>query len=153
MTHSASKEASRKLQGAKCRSSLSKYARYKRTTAFFLDWLLRARGRGRHAGQRVELETLSDVVKEIAAAPRRLRRSCCKSCPRLSQPVNAPSHCENTWPQDDRAQRGHQHFLGLLKDWHMTLKVVGQEAAAETESTRFENYYEVLQVDEDYFPE
>ncbi|KAF4042815.1 hypothetical protein GN244_ATG05124 [Phytophthora infestans] len=46
-----------------------KYARYKRATAFFLDWLLRARGGGRHAGQRVQLEALNDVVKEIAADP------------------------------------------------------------------------------------
>ncbi|KAE8915550.1 hypothetical protein PF005_g16728 [Phytophthora fragariae] len=46
-----------------------KYARYKRATAFFLDWLLRARGRGRHTAQRVQLEAFNEVVKEIAADP------------------------------------------------------------------------------------
>ncbi|KAG3194916.1 hypothetical protein PC128_g8915 [Phytophthora cactorum] len=135
----------------------SKYARYKRTTAFFLDWLLRARGRGRHAGQRVELETLSDVVKEIAAAPSTLTPKLLQELPKALAAcqcsITLREHVATFFPEDDRAQRGHQHFLGLLKDWHMTLKVVGQEAAAETESTRFENYYEVLQVDEDYFPD
>ncbi|KAG3151523.1 hypothetical protein PI126_g10971 [Phytophthora idaei] len=47
----------------------SKCARYKSATAFFLDCLLRARGHGRHADKRVKLETLNDVVQEIAAQP------------------------------------------------------------------------------------
>ncbi|KAI9987567.1 hypothetical protein PInf_023608 [Phytophthora infestans] len=136
----------------------SKYARYKRTTAFFLDWLLRARGRGRHAGQRVELAALSDVVKEIAAAPSTLTPKLLQELPKALAAcqcsITLRQHVSTFFSEDDTAQRGHQHFLGLLKDWHATLKdVENQEAAAETESTRFENYYEVLQVDEDYFPD
>ncbi|ETN21509.1 hypothetical protein PPTG_01666 [Phytophthora nicotianae INRA-310] len=135
-----------------------KYVRYKRATAFFLDWLLRARGRGRHAGQRVELETLSDVVKEIAASPSTLTPKLLQELPKALAAcqcsITLREHVATFFPEDDRAQRGHQYFLGLLKDWHMTLKDLGKpEAAVETESTRFENYYEVLQVDEDYFPD
>ncbi|EGZ17095.1 hypothetical protein PHYSODRAFT_264438 [Phytophthora sojae] len=111
-----------------------KYARYKRATAFFLDWLLRARGRGQPTGARVDLKALDDVVREIAAGP------------------------PTFFAEDDAAQQGHRHFLQLLKSWHQTLMQADGEpddddALLEMESTKFENYYEVLQVDEDYFPD
>ncbi|KAG7398228.1 hypothetical protein PHYBOEH_011473 [Phytophthora boehmeriae] len=52
----------------------------------------------------------------------------------------------------------HQYFLNLLKDWHRTLSAVESDtnsaASASTgESRRFGNYYDVLRVDEDYFPD
>ncbi|KAF1775286.1 hypothetical protein GQ600_4444 [Phytophthora cactorum] len=145
MTHSASKKLQGNFKEPNVGVPCSKYARYKRTTAFFLDWLLRARGRGRHAGQRVELETLSDVVKEIAAAPSTLTPKLLQELPKALAAcqcsITLREHVTTFFPEDDRAQRGHQHFLGLLKDWHMTLK------------HEVWNYYEVLQVDEDYFPD
>ncbi|EGZ17069.1 hypothetical protein PHYSODRAFT_331090 [Phytophthora sojae] len=82
----------------------SKYSRYKRATAFFLDWLLRARDHGRHTGKRVQLETLSVIVKDIAADPSSL-----------------------------------------------TSKLLGWRCQAPVEP--FESYYDILQVDEDYFPD
>ncbi|KAG6965871.1 hypothetical protein JG688_00007015 [Phytophthora aleatoria] len=86
----------------------SKYSRYKRVTAFFLDWLLRARGRGRFAGKRLDLNAISAVVEDIAQDPTTLT-------PKLLQ---GPGSVTGT-----------------------------------TEIRRFENYYQVLQEDEDYFPD
>ncbi|KAG7389106.1 hypothetical protein PHYPSEUDO_011084 [Phytophthora pseudosyringae] len=115
-----------------------KYARYKRATALFLDWLLRARGGGRHAGQRVQLEALNDVVKEIAADPSTLT-------PKLLQELpKALAAC---------------HYGITLREhsWHRTLRGVELETppdltAVEREKAKVNNYYEVLQVDEDIFP-
>ncbi|KAG7376792.1 hypothetical protein PHYPSEUDO_012755 [Phytophthora pseudosyringae] len=115
-----------------------KYARYKRATAFFLDWLLCARGRGRHADQRVQLEALNDVVKEIAADPSTLT-------PKLVQELpKALAAC---------------HYGITLREhsWHRTLRGVELETppdltAVEREKAKVDNYYEVLQVDEDIFP-
>ncbi|KAE9356497.1 hypothetical protein PF008_g3582 [Phytophthora fragariae] len=136
---------------------MSKYTRYKRATAFFLDWLLLARGRGRHAGRRVKLSAISDVVQEIAAAPGS------SLTPKLLQTLPkalAACQCAITLRQHATAffsggDRGHQHFLQLLRGWHETLQSVlhTQHQDEDTESKRFENYYQVLQVDEDYFPD
>ncbi|GMF13182.1 unnamed protein product [Phytophthora lilii] len=44
---------------------------------------------------------------------------------------------------------------GLLKSWHSTLKGldIALTQKSDEESMRFDNYYEVLQVDDDYFPD
>ncbi|KAE9314719.1 hypothetical protein PF008_g19422 [Phytophthora fragariae] len=135
----------------------SKYSRYKRATAFFLDWLLRARGRGRHAGSRVQLETFSLVVEEIAADPSILTPKLLQELPKAL----AACQCAITFRQHVAsffadAEGGHQHFLELLRTWFINLKRVvteQQQAAVESESSKFENYYQVLEVDEDYFPD
>ncbi|GMF28026.1 unnamed protein product [Phytophthora fragariaefolia] len=148
-----------------------KYARYKRATAFFLDWLLRARGRGQHAGARVELKTLDDVVHGIAAQPTSLTPKLLRELPKALAAcqcaITLREHVAAFFAEDDAAQQGHRHFLELLKSWHKALMHADTEAAdddellemesaklaMELESTRFESYYEVLQVDEDYFPD
>ncbi|KAL4173501.1 hypothetical protein KRP22_005455 [Phytophthora ramorum] len=89
----------------------SKYARYKRVTTFFLNWVLNARGRGRDTGQKVERKAMFFAA-------------------------------------DDEGQHSHQHFLSLLRGWLATLKGVEvQQQRVERES-----YYEVLELDEEYFP-
>ncbi|KAG7375526.1 hypothetical protein PHYPSEUDO_000739 [Phytophthora pseudosyringae] len=60
----------------------SKYARYKRATAFFLDWLLRAQGLGRYVGQRMKLDAISDVVRDIALEPSVLTPKLSQSFPK-----------------------------------------------------------------------
>ncbi|KAL4105540.1 hypothetical protein PRIC1_003602 [Phytophthora ramorum] len=133
----------------------SKYARYKRATAFFLDWLLRARGRGRRSGKRVQLDEFNDVVQEIAAKPSTLTPKLLGELPKAL----AACQCSITFREhvatffaDD--QEGHRHFLGLLKKWLASLKQVEtQQTDGTVKIKRFENYYEVLQVDEDYFPD
>ncbi|KAI9987569.1 hypothetical protein PInf_023610 [Phytophthora infestans] len=136
---------------------VGKYARYKRATAFFLDWLLRARGRSKHAGQESELDNLTSVVEEIAAAPASLTPKLLNEFPKAL----AACQCAITFREQVAAylgggDSGHRHFLSLLKGWQKTLKAVERERqgddATETDSTRFENYYAVLEVDEDYFP-
>ncbi|GMF26115.1 unnamed protein product [Phytophthora fragariaefolia] len=133
----------------------SKYARYKRATAFFLDWLLLAHGRGRRAGARVKLSALSDVVREIAAQPSSLT-------PRLLQDLpKALAACQCAITLREHAavffsggDRGHEHFLRLLRGWHGSLQgVLSQRDDDARESNKFANYYKVLEVDEDYFPD
>ncbi|POM70861.1 Hypothetical protein PHPALM_12648 [Phytophthora palmivora] len=137
---------------------VNKYARYKRSTAFFLDWLLRARGRGRHGDQRVHLETLNDVVKGIAAEPSTLTPKLLQELPKALAAcqcsITLREHVATFFAEDNRGQEGHQHFLKLLKSWHSMLKTVKWERqeVVEREKSKFENYYQVLQVDEDYFP-
>ncbi|KAI9987559.1 hypothetical protein PInf_023600 [Phytophthora infestans] len=139
-----------------------KYARYKRATAFFLDWLLRARGGGRHAGQRVQLEALNDVVKEIAADPSTLTPKLLQQLPKAlaacQYAITLREHVASFFPEDDEGQVGHQYFLELLQGWHRTLRGVEVETPPELadlqlENSKLENYYEVLQVDEDYSPD
>jgi len=142
----------------------SKYARYKRATAFFLDWLLRARGRGRghHTGKRLQLQTLSDVVEEIAEEPTSLTPKLLQDLPKALAACQCAiilrEHVATFFSDNDEAQDGHQHFLKLLRGWHSTLMHIEvepeeEEAAAEVEHGKFENYYGVLEVDEDYFPD
>ncbi|ETN21508.1 hypothetical protein PPTG_01665 [Phytophthora nicotianae INRA-310] len=134
---------------------VGKYARYKRATAFFLDWLVRARGRGRYGSQESELNKLTAVVEEIAAAPTSLTPKLLSEFPKAL----AACQCAITFREQvatylGGGDSGHRHFLGLLKGWQRTLKVVESEQdTAESESTRFKNYYAVLEVDEDYFPD
>ncbi|KAE8915151.1 hypothetical protein PF005_g13598 [Phytophthora fragariae] len=136
----------------------TKYARYKRATAFFLDWLLRARGRGRHAGHRVQVDALGDVVHEIAAEPTSLTPKLLAELPKAL----AACRCAITLREHvatffDDDEQGHQHFLGLLRAWYKVLKGIDSEVKKSclpsTVELSFENYYEVLQVEEDYFPD
>ncbi|KUF92152.1 Transducin beta protein 3 [Phytophthora nicotianae] len=134
----------------------SKYSRYKRATAFFLDWLLRARGRGRFAGKRLDLNAFDAVVEDIAQDPTTLTPKLLQDLPKAL----GAGQCAITLRQHvalffDDQERGHRHFLALLRRWVDTLKSieVAQELPVEREIRRFENYYQVLQVDEDYFPD
>ncbi|KAG7379918.1 hypothetical protein PHYPSEUDO_008013 [Phytophthora pseudosyringae] len=113
---------------------------------------------GKHTGQRAELETLGDMVKEVAAEPAKLTPKLLQELPKALAAcqcsITLREHVATFFPDDDGAQQGHRHFLGLLKSWHSTLKeALHAERRDVTESARFENYYEVLQVDEDYFPD
>ncbi|KAL4173504.1 hypothetical protein KRP22_005458 [Phytophthora ramorum] len=114
---------------------VSKYARYKRTTAFFLEWLLHARGCGRHAAQRVKIEEFNDVVLEITAEPATLTPKLLQEPPKALAAcqcaITLREHVATFFVEDGTAQR--------------------RDAAAESE--RLENYYNVLVVDEDDFPD
>jgi hypothetical protein len=136
----------------------SKYSRYKRATAFFLDWLLRARGRGRHSGKRVELETFSDVAQEVARDPSTLTPKLLQELPKALAAcqcaITLRERVATFFAEDDEAQDGHQHFLQLLRSWRDALKDIGVEPSGPAQqTTRFENYYAVLEVDEDFFPD
>ncbi|ETL91662.1 hypothetical protein F442_10113 [Phytophthora nicotianae P10297] len=76
---------------------VGKYARYKRATAFFLDWLVRARGRGRYGSQESELNKLTAVVEEIAAAPTSLTPKLLSEFPKAL----AACQCAITFPVID----------------------------------------------------
>ncbi|KAE8915902.1 hypothetical protein PF005_g20188 [Phytophthora fragariae] len=141
----------------------SKYVRYKRATSFFLDWLLRARDHGHNSSKHVRLETLNEVVAKVAAEPSTLTPALLKDFP------NALAACQCAITMREHvaaffadAKHGLQHFLKLLQSWLSTLKGVavephqnddGTTSSAELESQDFNNYYEVLEVDEDYFPD
>ncbi|KAG3147974.1 hypothetical protein PI126_g12646 [Phytophthora idaei] len=117
----------------------SKYWRYKRATAFFLDWLLRARGHGRFTGKRLDLNVFSTVVEDIAQDPTTLTPKLLQDLPKAL----GACQCAITLRQHvalffDDQERGHRHFLSLT---------------GTTEIRRFENYYQVLQEDEGYFPD
>ncbi|KAE9018866.1 hypothetical protein PR003_g29303 [Phytophthora rubi] len=142
----------------------SKYVRYKRATSFFLDWLLRARGHRRHGSKHLQLEALHEVAEEVAAQPSTLTPALLKDFPK----ARAACQCAITLREHVAAffadaEHGHQHFLGLLRSWLNTLKGVPIEpqqrqeddggTAVKLESAKFENYYEVLDVDEDFFPD
>ncbi|GMF24003.1 unnamed protein product [Phytophthora lilii] len=146
----------RKTQGCMPSFPASKYARYKCATAFFLDWLLRARGRGRHASKRVGLETLTDVVLDIAARSETLTPKLLQELPKaLTACQCAVTLREHVSAFLGDEEKGHQHFLTLLRRWLDALKMidVSQQQKTMPESSTSQNYYEVLQVDEDYFPD
>ncbi|KAL4173527.1 hypothetical protein KRP22_005480 [Phytophthora ramorum] len=84
--------------------------------------------------RKVKFEAISDVVREIAADPATTGSS-------AQDPRRLPT------------QRGHHHFLGLLRDWYSTLKGIGTDQQEETPRRRFDNYYVVLELDEDFFPD
>ncbi|KAE9331190.1 hypothetical protein PF008_g15552 [Phytophthora fragariae] len=132
----------------------SKYARYKRATAFFLDWLLRARGRGRHAGKRVDLATLDAVVHEVATSPCTLTPTLLQQLPKAlgacQCAITLRAHAAAFF---DDQERGHAHFLRLLRRWLHALQTLQVDAPVDAEVRRFRSYYEALQVDEDYFPD
>ncbi|KAG2788321.1 hypothetical protein PC129_g16036 [Phytophthora cactorum] len=136
-----------------------KYARYKRATAYFLNWLVRARG-PRRDGKQFQLETFSHVVKEIAANPStltpKLRQGLPKALAACQYAIVLREHVASFFPEHDEGQAGHQYFMQLLRSWHGILKTVevGQtQAAVQSESADFENYYEVLDVDDDFLPD
>ncbi|KAE9320574.1 hypothetical protein PR003_g17685 [Phytophthora rubi] len=141
----------------------SKYVRYKRATSFFLDWLLRARDHGHNSSKHVRLETLNEVVAKVAAEPSTLTPALLKDFPKaLAACQCAITMREHVAAFFADAEHGHQHFLKLLQSWLSTLKGVavephqnddGTTSSAELESQAFNNYYEVLEVDEDYFPD
>ncbi|KAG6586885.1 Drug/Metabolite Transporter (DMT) Superfamily [Phytophthora cinnamomi] len=112
-----------------------------------------AHGRGRRAGRCVKLSALSDVVREIASLPPKLLQELPKALAACQCAITLREHAAALFSGGDS---GHQHFLQLLRGWHKPLRglLSGQDADA-SESRRFENYYQVLQVDEDdmYFPD
>ncbi|KAH7484305.1 uncharacterized protein KRP23_3373 [Phytophthora ramorum] len=67
--------------------------------------------------------------------------------------VTLRKHVSTFFVDNDKTQRGHHHFLGLLRDWYSTLKGIGTDQQEETPRRRFDNYYVVLELDEDFFPD
>eukprot|EP00644_Phytophthora_capsici_P004636 jgi/Phyca11/545931/estExt2_Genewise1Plus.C_PHYCAscaffold_190339 len=131
---------------------VGKYARYKRSTAFFLDWLLRVRAQ---SDQQVHLETLNEVVQEIAAdsaiVTSKLLQELPKALAACHHAITLREDVANFFPEDDEGQIGHRHFLELLRSWYQTLKKV--KAQPETVEIKSENYYQVLQSEEDFCPD
>jgi hypothetical protein len=126
----------------------SKYARYKRATAFFLDWLLLARGRGHHSGQCGELDALGDVVKKIAAEPATALTP--KLLAELPKAL-AACQCAITLRQHVAAPPLPVAAEGLARDAQgRNPDAGGGRGDAESE---VRDYYQVLEVDEDFFPD
>ncbi|KAE9096232.1 hypothetical protein PF010_g16421 [Phytophthora fragariae] len=116
-----------------------KYARYKRATAFFLDWLLRARGRGRHTAQRVQLEAFNEVVKEIAADPSCLTPKLLQELPKAlaacRYAILLREHVAAFFPEDHEGQiivRPANNGLARAKWWKLIDCLIS--AAHRTES-------------------
>ncbi|KAK1945586.1 hypothetical protein P3T76_002634 [Phytophthora citrophthora] len=132
---------------------VGKYARYKRSTAYFLDWLLQVRVQ---SDQHVHLETLNEVVQEIAADSSILTTKLLQELPKAlaacHYAITLREHVSNFFPDDDEGQEGHRHFLDLLRSWYQTLKEVQIQPEA-MEEIKFKNYYEVLQSEEDFYPD
>ncbi|KAE9010055.1 hypothetical protein PF011_g9990, partial [Phytophthora fragariae] len=109
----------------------------------------------------VQLEAFNEVVKEIAADPSCLTPKLLQELPKAlaacRYAILLREHVAAFFPDDDEGQTGHQFFLELLQSWHRSLKTVDvareELAAVELDNVMFENYYEVLQVDEDFFPD
>ncbi|OWZ00115.1 hypothetical protein PHMEG_00028770 [Phytophthora megakarya] len=133
----------------------SKYSRYKRATAFFLDWLLRARGRGRYASKRLDLDAFSAVVSDIAQDPSILTPKLLQDLPKaLGACQCAITLREHVAVFFDDKEQGHLHFLSRLRNWLDKLKQIQvRQVPIQEEIRKFANYYQVLQVDEDYFPD
>ncbi|GMF13187.1 unnamed protein product [Phytophthora lilii] len=119
-----------------------------------------ALARSRSRPPRGAARGLGDVVKDIAAEPATLSPKLLQQLPKALTAcqcdITLREHVAGFFADDDPAQQGHRHFLQLLKSWHATLKAVEmqqQETSMDPQSERFEHYYEVLEVDEDYFPD
>lgn len=92
----------------------NKYTRYKPATAFFLNWLLRARGRGRHGGKRANLKTLHTVVaRDPSNLTPKLLQDLSKALAACQCAITLRERVAAFFSDDDH---GHQHFLMLLKN-------------------------------------
>ncbi|EEY61111.1 uncharacterized protein PITG_01357 [Phytophthora infestans T30-4] len=138
---------------------VGKYARYKRATAFFLNWLARA-GRRERGGNNLQLETFNDVVEEILANPSTLTtellQECSKALAACQYAIELREHVASFFSEHDEGQASHQHFVELLRNWHRALKsvVMGRsKTIVQLEISERENYYEVLEVDDEYLPD
>ncbi|KUF98019.1 hypothetical protein AM587_10004595 [Phytophthora nicotianae] len=138
---------------------VGKYARYKRATAYFLGWLVRAGSRDGD-GKHFQLDTFDVVVNEIAAGRSTLTNKLLQELPRALTAcqcaIHLREHVASFFPEHDEGQAGHQHFVQQLRNWHKILKgaAVGRpQTALQSESPDCDNYYEVLDVDDDYLPD
>ncbi|KAF1787769.1 hypothetical protein GQ600_8803 [Phytophthora cactorum] len=93
------------------------------------------RGRGRFAGKRLDLNAINAVVEDIAQDPMTLTPKPLKALGACQCAITLRQHVALFF---DDQERGHRHFLSFT---------------GTTEIRRFENYYQVLQEDEDYFPD
>ncbi|ETM99048.1 hypothetical protein PPTG_19107 [Phytophthora nicotianae INRA-310] len=118
--------------------------------------LLRARDRGHFDGKRSDLDAFDAVVADIAQDPTTLKPKLLQDLPKAlgacQCAITLRQHVALFFADQDR---GHQHFLTLLRRWLDTLKYieVAQGHPIEEELRRFENCYQVLEVDEDYLPD
>ncbi|ETP25136.1 hypothetical protein F441_01973 [Phytophthora nicotianae CJ01A1] len=118
--------------------------------------LLRARDRGHFDGKRSDLDAFDAVVADIAQDPTTLTPKLLQDLPKAlgacQCAITLRQHVALFFADQDR---GHQHFLTLLRRWLDTLKYieVAQGHPIEEELRRFENCYQVLEVVEDYLPD
>ncbi|ETO84035.1 hypothetical protein F444_02017, partial [Phytophthora nicotianae P1976] len=121
-----------------------------------LNTLLRARDRGHFDGKRSDLDAFDAVVADIAQDPTTLTPKLLQDLPKAlgacQCAITLRQHVALFFADQDR---GHQHFLTLLRRWLDTLKYieVAQGHPIEDELRRFENCYQVLEVVEDYLPD
>ncbi|TMW67379.1 hypothetical protein Poli38472_012495 [Pythium oligandrum] len=156
------------------------YRKYKRATEFFLDWLVRVRshsggggGRRSKAGDRVTLEVLHRIVDKIQGegvatlSPKLLHELpralvACQCAITLREHV-AQYFQEPTATSSGDANLSHEHFVRRLKTWYATLSGVlvknrtqaalSQAETADVKSGKYTNYYEVLSVPDEFFPD
>ncbi|ETP53129.1 hypothetical protein F442_01945 [Phytophthora nicotianae P10297] len=118
--------------------------------------LLRARDRGHFDGKRSDLDAFDAVVADIAQDPTTLKPKLLQDLPKAlgacQCAITLRQHVALFFADQDR---GHQHFLTLLRRWLDTLKYieVAQGHPIEEELRRFENCYQLLEVVEDYLPD
>ncbi|ETI30380.1 hypothetical protein F443_22498 [Phytophthora nicotianae P1569] len=118
--------------------------------------MLRARDRGHFDGKRSDLDAFDAVVADIAQDPTTLKPKLLQDFPKAlgacQCAITLRQHVALFFADQDR---GHQHFLTLLRRWLDTLKYieVAQGHPIEDELRRFENCYQVLEVVEDYLPD
>ncbi|KAF4139082.1 hypothetical protein GN958_ATG11744 [Phytophthora infestans] len=106
------------------------------------------RNKGNNAGDEAT-ETATTEKDDVAEVTKMLQQPACQCAITLRERVAA-------FFAD--SEHGHEHFLEQLRSWYNTRKEVevepgNVETAVEVESSKFENYYEALEVDEDYFPD
>ncbi|POM66110.1 hypothetical protein PHPALM_18082 [Phytophthora palmivora] len=106
----------------------------------------------------MHLETFNQVVKTVATEPSNLPPNLLHQLPKAlaacRYAIILRESVSTFFSDDHEAQQGHRHFLSLLQNWYNTLQdvqVQQQKICAESENFTHENYYDVLQTDEDYF--
>ncbi|TMW58635.1 hypothetical protein Poli38472_010194 [Pythium oligandrum] len=118
------------------------YGKYKRATAFFVDWVLRARS-----------PPNASAVPDAAPLP--LALAACQVAITLRERVARSFALDET--ASAHSNQTHAYFLNRLKTWHASLKTLQSKTKGETTdeqfTIQFTNYYEVLEMAQDFFPE
>ncbi|TMW57831.1 hypothetical protein Poli38472_014434 [Pythium oligandrum] len=142
------------------------YGKYKRATRFFLDWVLRAHSAtsARRAHDSASVQELNDVVMELVTQPKTLRPQLRKELPlalaACQVVITLREHVARFFPFKDASDTKdtHAYFLDRLKKWHTSLTALLTTCSSKGEQeeefeVHFNNYYEVLAIPEDFFPE
>ncbi|TMW57435.1 hypothetical protein Poli38472_003360 [Pythium oligandrum] len=148
------------------------YGKYKRAMQFFVDWVLRARSPSSvnavADSTSISIRKLHDAVTELASRPSSLRPQLRKELPlalaacevaiRLREHVARFFSFEPSTTKSP-SNESQAYFVDRLKAWHASLKslqttTTSKRGAVKEEPTiQFSNYYDVLAIPDDYFPE